>query len=242
MTADMTPPRPRVRAPKLLLVAATVISLALGTLSLAPAANAVSSAPSLGTAAQFALLAGTAITCTGGAIDGNVGVFPGSSVTQTGCPISGAINAGDIASGLAQLDFAQAYTAFAALPCDQTLTTLDAQILGPGVYCFEAAATSTGGVLTLNGPADGIWVFKIGTLGTGALTGTSLGVFTTGGAQARNVYWQVANAATMTDSTFIGTILAGEAITQTRGTFTGRALTNLEVTMTGTFVTGLGGN
>ena len=98
------------------------------------------------------------------------------------------------------------------------------------------------GVLTLNGPSDGIWIFKIGTVGTGALTGTSFSVFMSGGGQASNVYWHVADAATMTDSTFLGTILAGAAITQTRGSFHGRALTNLAVTTTGTFVTGFGGN
>lgn len=45
--------------------------------------------------------------------------------------------------------------------------------LAPGAYCFDAAATLTG-ALTLDGPATGIWTFKIGTIGTGALTGTSL--------------------------------------------------------------------
>ena len=48
-----------------------------------------------------------------------------------------------------------------------------------------------------------------------------------GGGQASDVYWHIADAATMTDSTVLGTILAGAAITQTRGSFNGRALTNL---------------
>jgi len=48
-----------------------------------------------------------------------------------------------------------------------------------------------------------------------------------------NVYWWVAEAATMTDSAFQGTILAGADITITRGTFNGDALAQAAVTMTG---------
>jgi len=52
------------------------------------------------------------------------------------------------------------------------------------------------------------------------------------------VYWQVADAATMTDSVFQGNILAGAAITITRGSLVGRALAKGAVTMTGTNVHG----
>src|SRR4029077_17502884 len=108
-----------------------------------------------------------------------------------------------------------------AIPCDQVLTgTLAGVILGPGVYCFDAAAALTGS-LTLNGPSTGTWIFKIGTGGTGALTGSSFSVVMAGGGLPCNVSWQVAQGATMTDSNFIGTILAGTDITLTRGTFAG---------------------
>ncbi|MDO8795750.1 MAG: ice-binding family protein, partial [Vicinamibacterales bacterium] len=98
--------------------------------------------------------------------------------------------------------------------------------LSPGVYCFTAAATLTG-TLTLNGPADGVWIFKIGTGGTGALTGTSFSVVMAGGAEGTpcpNVYWWVAQDATMTTSHLLGTILAGADITTTNSTLTGGAL------------------
>ena len=117
----------------------------------------------------------------------------------------------------------------------------------PGVYCFDAAATSTGHVLTLNGSSTDTWIFKIGTLGTGALTGTNFSVVTPSGAPppCNNVFWWVAQAATMTDSQFVGTILAGDAITVTRGTFNGDALAKAAVTTTGTTVSacalGVGG-
>src|SRR5207244_3154214 len=102
-------------------------------------------------------------------------------------------------------DFDKAYASLASTPCTQVLTALGGQTLSPGVYCFDAAATSTGGVLTLDG--NGIWIFKIGTLGTGALTGTNFSVVTPSGAApaCNDVYWEVAQAVTMTDSQFVGT-------------------------------------
>ena len=198
--------------------------------------SAAASAPSLGAAANFALLAGTAVTCTNATVAGNVGVSPGVTITQTSCPVTGTIDAGDPAAAQAHNDFMTAYAAFAALPCGQTLTTLDAQTLSPGTYCLDAAVTSTGGVLTLDGPVDGIWIFKVGTLGTGALTGTNFSVVAPGGLAppCNSVYWWVAEAATMTDSKFVGTILAGAAVTLTRGTFNGDAFAKAAVTITGT--------
>src|SRR5438874_4286500 len=199
-----------------------------------------SSAPSLGTSGTFAILAGTAVTCTNATVAGNVGVSPGSAITQTSCPVTGTINAANAAAARAQSDFFAAYEAFRALRCDRTLTTLDAQTLLPGVYCFDAAATSTGGVLTLDGPANGLWVFKVGTLGTGALTGTGFSVVTRAGTPppCNSVFWWVAEAVTMTDSKFVGTILAGAAVTLTRGTFNGNAFSKAAVTITGDAVTG----
>ena len=117
MTADSAHPSPRVRVPRSLLTAAIAISLALSTLAATgPAASAATPAPSLGTAANYVVLAGTAVTCTGGDVTGNVGVYPGSAVTQTGCPVTGALNPGDTAAAQAQADFAIAYDAFKARP------------------------------------------------------------------------------------------------------------------------------
>ena len=193
-------------------------------------------------APDFAVLANAAVTGTGGAIIGDVGTFlatPTGSVTLTGCPVTGTVHVGDEVAKQAFDDFLSRYAALAPQPADncRALTgTLAGMTLSPGVYCFNAAATLTG-VLTLNGPSDGIWSFKIGTSGTGALTGTSFSVVMAGGGQARNVTWRVAQAATMTDSHFIGTILAGAGITLTRGTFDGNAWSQADVTITGTAVT-----
>jgi len=199
---------------------------------------------SQGPSSTFAVLANAAVTCTGGTIIGDVGTFqatPTGSVTQTSCPITGTVHVGDGASIQAFNDFLAAYDAAAAVPCDVVLTgTLAGVTLAPGVYCFDAAATLTG-VLTLNGPANGVWLFKIGTGGTGALTGTSFSVVMSGGGQPCNVTWWVAQAATLTDSHFLGSILAGAAITLTRGTFDGNARAKADVTITGTAVAGCTG-
>ena len=118
-------------------------------------ATSTSSTPSFGSAGSFAILATTAVTCTDTTIVGNVGVAPGTSITQTSCPVTGTVNAGDATATQAQARLpAWPTTPSRRMPCTQTLTTLDGLTLAPGVYCFDAAATSTGGVLTLNGPAE----------------------------------------------------------------------------------------
>jgi hypothetical protein len=197
--------------------------------------------PSHSASSSFAVLANQAVTCTDGTIIGDVGTFqatPTGSVTLTSCPVTGAVHVGDGAAIQAYNGFLSTYDAVATTPCGEVLTgTLAGRTLAPGVYCFDAAATLTG-VLTLSGPANGVWLFKIGTGGTGALTGTSLSVVMAGGASACNVTWWVSQAATLTDSHFIGSILAGAALTLTRGTFDGNVWSKADVTITGTALVG----
>jgi hypothetical protein len=204
---------------------------------------ATASAPSLGAASTFAVLSaaplsGGAVTCTGGAIIGDVGSSGArASVVQTGCPITGSIVAP--VSTQVVTDFNTAYAAYASIPCSgPALTgTLAGVTLTPGVYCFDAAATLTG-TLTLNGLSTDTWIFKIGTSGTGALTGTGFTVVMAGGGNPCNVNWQVAQAATMTNSNLVGTILAGAAITLTDTVLAGRALAKAGVTTTRSNIAG----
>ena len=192
-----------------------------------------------GSAGSFAVLAGTAVTCTDSTVMGNVGVWPGTAITQTNCVINGTVHAGDLVAKQAYIDFLSAYNALALKPCDYIVSgNLGGMTLNqPGVYCVDAASTTTGGVLTLNGSSTDSYIFKIGTSGTGALTGTNFSVVMNGVSPC-SVYWWVAQAATMTDSAFQGTILAGAAITITRGTFNGDAMAQAAVTMTGAVITG----
>jgi hypothetical protein len=204
-------------------------------------------APSLGTAATFAVLGGTAVTCTSSVVTGDVGSSgAAATVVQTGCPITGTI----IAPVPTQVvtDFNTAYAALASAPCTQTILTaaFTGAALGPlapGVYCFPAAVAFTDTTLTLAGPSTGIWIFKVGA----ALTGSGFQVVMANGGQACNVFWAVGAAATLTTSTlppvFQGNILAGDpingSITITGGALVGRALASVAVTLTSTNVNGV---
>ena len=201
----------------------------------------------LGAASDFAVLSaapdgGGAVTCTDSLITGNVGSSGlAAAVVQTHCTITGDVVAP--VSDAVIADFNDAYGALAALACDATLTgTLAGVTLAPGVYCFDAAATVTR-VLTLAGSSTDEWIFKVGTSGTGALTGTDFSVIMANGAVAcENVYWWVAEAATLTTSQFQGTVLAGAAITLTGGSFDGDALAKAGVTLTNSTATGCEGS
>ena len=186
----------------------------------------------LGSAAGFAVLANTAVTCTDGTVTGLVGVNSSSTaITSTRCNMQTQVAPG------AYADFQTVYNGIAASlgPCTETFgiaDTLAGVSLGPGIYCFTAAATLTG-TLTLAG--DGPWVFEIGTLGTGALTATN---FTVVGSNPCNATWWVSQAATTTTSAFQGAILAGADITLTGTSLAGRAFATGAVTMTGSNVFG----
>jgi hypothetical protein len=206
-----------------------VVIISFAALLYGASPSLAQTAPSLNSAGSFAALAGGpaagAVTCTTSTVTGDVGVVSPGTFTNTGpCSITGTVDTNAVT---AYADFLLAYGSFPSISCDQTLTgTLAGVTLPPGVYCFPAAATLTG-TLTLDGPADGVWIFKIGTGGTGALTGTSFSVVMAGaaaGTPCPNVYWWVAQAATLTSSNFLGTILAGADITVTGGTFIGDAL------------------
>jgi len=215
-----------------------VIVLFAALLSAAPFhAKLAQNAPNLGAAASFAVLGGSAVTLTDSIVTGDVGVYPGTAVTNTRSTIIGTVHAGDAVAQKAYEDFLAAYTALAGEQCTEILTgTLDGVTLAPGVYCFAAAATLTG-QLTLNGSSTDTWIFKIGTGGTGALTATDFSVIMPGGETCNNnVFWWVADAVTLTRSFFTGSILAGDSITVTGGSLDGQALAKVAVTLTDTDV------
>jgi hypothetical protein len=189
-----------------------------------------------GWTSTFAVLAGTAVTCTKSTISGDVGVSPGSAVTRTGCHIDGKVHAADAVAEQAYLDFVNAYNDLRddPPPCDDTLIgTLAGLTLGPGVYCVDSVAKTGRLILDAQGDANAEWTFLV----DGALTGTNFSVVMVNGGEPCNVLWWVEAAATLTTSDFVGTIFAGEAITITGGTFSGDALAKAAVTLTGTAVT-----
>ncbi len=225
---------------------ASVGLAALVSLAYAAPARAQAVAPQLGTAGSYTVLgtngiptSGT-VTCTTSTIDGDVG-STGNSITNTGpCTITGDIDAP--VAGAVVSDFDDAYDAVATLNplCDGVVPTTTTT-LPPGVYCSAAGTTIGAGVtITLDGDASDVWVFRIGTGGLGALTGTGPGfeVVMGGTADACNVYWWTAEAATVTDAAFAGNVLSGTASTMTDTTWVGRALATTDATLTNSIITG----
>ena len=203
-----------------------------------PAVAAV--APQLNTAGGYAVLGTNAaptvgtVTCTntgpGSTINGNVGTTF-TSITNTGCTITGTTVAPVASTVVADFNKAYGETDTLNPTCTGTVP-LTSATLAPGVYCAAAGVTLGSVTLTLNGTANDVWVFKIGTGGSGALTATSLSVVMAGTASACNVFWRTANGTTLTDSAFKGTILAGAGFTSTGGSLIGRALAKTDVTVT----------
>lgn len=171
------------------------------------------SAPSLGSAASFAVLGSSTVTCTGiSTLTGDVGVSPGSAVTGFPAPCTvagGAIHAADAVALQAHHDAALAYSALVADPCSTNLTGQDlgGLTLAPGVYCFDSSAELTG---TLNLTGVGPWIFQIKSTLTTASNSAVLvnGNDITQGCSP-GVFWVIGSSATLgTGTQFQGILLA----------------------------------
>ncbi len=184
----------------------------------------------LGTACSFGILAATPVVSSVGPTDvtGDIGIWPSKSIT--GFPpgtFTGTEHLGDAVAMTAQGDLTTAYNFAAAAAGGAVLpANIGGETLAPGVYKTTSAQPSLGitGNLTLSGNANGVWIFQIvSTLTTAA--GNSH-VILAGGAQSKNVFWQVGSSATLgTNTIFEGTIMAQASITLTTGAvLNGRAL------------------
>jgi hypothetical protein len=200
-----------------------VSGFATATVTTSPPAS-----PPLGTAATYGILAGSTVTCvTGGTINADVGVSPGSALTGfPPCTITGATHLADAVAATAQGDLTTAYDALVALPCGTVVTPADlgGRTLPPGVYCAASSLAVTGTVtLDGQGDPDARFVFQMGSTLT---TGTTASIALINSAQAQNVWWQVGSSATLgTGTTFRGNILALQTITlNDNATMLGRAL------------------
>lgn len=211
---------------------ALIITISLGLAGQAIAATAVN----LGTAANFAVLAGSTVTNTGSSVvNGNLGLSPGSSVT--GFPpgtVNGTEHVTDATAAQAQLDLTAAYTnAAGQTPVTTIPTELGGTTETAGIYNSNAGTFQITGTLTLNGQGNPNAVFIFQTAST-LVTASASSVVLENGAQACNVFWQVGSSATLgTNSSFTGNILALTAITATTGaTISGRLLArNAAVTL-----------
>jgi type VI secretion system secreted protein VgrG len=190
-----------------------------------PAAASAATQPRLGTALNFAVLAGSTITNTGSSvITGDLGLHAGTAVT--GFPpgtVTGVKHVADAVALQAKNDLTTAYDDAASSPSTSDLTGQDlgGKDLTPGVYTYSSSAQLTG-PLTLNG--NGVFVFRIGSTLT---TASNSAVLLTNGAQACAVFWQVGSSATLGSATqFQGNLMALTSITMVTGAniLTGRAL------------------
>jgi hypothetical protein len=152
------------------------------------------------------------------AIDGDLGVSPGTAVTGfgPGTVSNGAVHAGDAVAADAHTDLATAYgVAVARAPATPVSGVLGGETLAPGVYA--AGTLALAGTLTLDAQGDpnGVFILQAAsTLTSAAGSAVSLA----GGAQSCNVFWQVGSSATLgAASSFTGTILAQASISSAGG-------------------------
>jgi Ice-binding-like/PEP-CTERM motif len=201
----------------------TLILLAITALAGFPL-QAKAGGITLGTAGNFAVLAGSAVTNIGSSVinGGDVGVNPGALSAITGFPpaivTGGTIHASDAVALQAQNDLTNAYTTAAGLAVthDYTGTDLGGLTLVPGVYSFSSSAQLTG-KLTLNdqGDPNAQFVFQIGTTLTTASNSSVVTINPGSGSMPGcNVFWQVGSSAMLgTTTAFEGHILALTSIT-----------------------------
>jgi hypothetical protein len=236
------------------LLSLLILALAVGT------ASAAQAPVNLGTAGNFVILSKTGISTTGTtSIVGDIGVSPIDSTAITGFGlimdssnqfstssiVTGKVYAADYTSPTPTImttaisDMETAYTD-AAGRTNPTATELgagniDGMTLAPGLYKWGTGVTIPNGV-TLSGGANDVWIFQIAqdlTVGNGAKVTLS------GGAQAKNIFWQVAGQTTLgTTSVFNGIILDQTAIVVNTGaTLNGRALAHTAVTLIANVIT-----
>jgi type VI secretion system secreted protein VgrG len=196
----------------------------------------------LNSADSFAVLGGSTVTSTGNTIlNGNLGVYPGTSITGFAPGIvQGTTYLGGAVAQQAERDAFAAYHILLAEAFTQSLTGQDlgGLTLTSGVYYFSTSAQLTG-TLTLdaqNDP-DAIFIFQIGST---LITAGSASINLVNGAQAANVFWQVGTSVTLgADTSFDGSILADQSITLEAGTsLSGRALAlNAAVTLDDNVIT-----
>jgi hypothetical protein len=149
----------------------------------------------------------------------------------------------------AAADALTAYNYLAGIPggIDPGAGQLGGLTLAPGIY--KAAGGSfliTGTDLTLNagGDPNAVFVFQMATSLTVGAPGFPRNIILAGGAQAKNVFWQVGSAARIENRcTMVGTIIASAGVTiSTAGellttTLNGRALgLNASVTVVNTII------
>jgi hypothetical protein len=205
-------------------------------------------AVSLGAAGTFAILSKTGVTDVyASAIVGDVAASPitGASVLLTCAEVSGTIYSVDAAgpapcavidpvfltSVVHDMEFAYDDAAGRVAP---DFTELGAGEIGgltliPGLYKW-ATGVSISTDVTLSGGPDDVWIFQVsGPLNQASATRVTLA----GGAMAKNIFWQVAGAATVGSTAHFEGIVLGKTMiaVNTGASVNGRLLAQTAITL-----------
>jgi hypothetical protein len=212
----------------------------------------------LGTAGTFVILSKSGIsTVPASAVTGNIGVSPAAASSITGFALIA--DATNVFSTSSQV-VGKVYAADYAPPTPSSLTTAvgDMEIaftdasgrapdvtelgagdvggmtLAPGVYKWGTGLLIPTDV-TLSGSATDVWIFQIA---QGLTMSSATKVLLTGGAVARNVFWQVGGAVALGTTAHIeGVVLTQTAATLGTGaSIHGRLLAQTAVTLDGSTV------
>jgi Ice-binding-like len=204
----------------------------------------------LRSAGNFVILSKSGITdVPASAIMGNIGTSPitGAAITGIGrSEVAGRVYTVDAAGPAFRVihpvlltaaikDMETAYTDAAGrvLPNSTELGAgnIDGMTLSPGLYKWGTSLLiPTGVTLDAQGNPNAVWIFQVAQsliVGNGAIVTLS------GGAKAKNIFWQVAGQTTLgTTADFKGIILCKTAIAlQTGATLDGRAMAQTAVTL-----------
>jgi hypothetical protein len=187
--------------------------------------------------ARFGIIAGVGVSNDAGFSEIrnlDVGISPGVRSSITGFPPAIIVNGDMFASddpapaGVAamlteaklHLEEAYLFAEGATSPAPATVAGDQGGLtLAPGIYKSTSTLLIQSGNLTLDaqGDPDAYWIFQIASDFT-TVGGAGGSVILSGGAQAKNVFWQVGSSATLGDNTiFKGNILALTSITMNSG-------------------------
>jgi len=209
----------------------------------------------LGTAGDFVILGKTGITTTGTTnVTGDIGISPEAASSMTGFGlimdisntfstsslVTGKIYAADyttptptkMTTAIGDMETAYTNAAGRTSPDFTELYSgdLTGQTLTPGLYKWSSGVQLHAPGAVISGSASDIWIFQIAQ----DLELTSGAEFTlSGGAQASNIFWQVAGQVTLgTTAVMKGIILCQTQIVMSTGaSLTGRALAQTAVTL-----------